>query len=117
MKSKLPEPLDGDAIAELARAIVAGTFISANQIPEDLLTLAFMPLALGAFKDWTEEELSAVMVYAIRGKHTTTGQAVNGWPIFVEISFCRYDDYVTALNRARLAREALYPPAAEAGPT
>jgi len=105
-KKKRAERSDADLRA-LALKWVEGRVVTSQTVPHDLWRLVFIPLA---FMTNPKRELRGVrMIYAILGEDKTTGQQVNGYPIFFSCRTMRAAElkrFVTLTDEARAAREA-----------
>ena len=104
MTRALVSPSDDD-IREVAMAAIGDRLVIADQVPPDLLGSIFMPLTLGAFKDYTNDELLVITVFGIVGKHATFAMGVNGWPMFMECQIWPRDAMNRALDLARRMSE------------
>jgi hypothetical protein len=105
---QMPEPRTAQEIALLAQDFLAGRVYSIEDIPENLIQMVFMPLALSnPFADMTEEEIQQLFIFGVYGKDTTAAIGVNGYPIFYSIQVWPRDDATRAVSRARAAAAAI----------
>lgn len=85
------QPATDESLRQLALDYVAGKVYTTQDVPNNLWHMVFIPLFFMQRKD-----LRGIrMVYARVGEHKTTGQAINGYPIFFACG---------ALRRAELGR-------------
>lgn len=103
----LPKPQTPERLRWLAEHFVGKRVVAADDVPEDLLTMVFMPIGFGALEDYTREQLGELTLFAIDGEDKTTGMAVNGWPMFVSCHVWRRSDVLAAWDLAKRAREAM----------
>lgn len=88
-------------LRRLALEYVAGRVYTTQDVPQNLWRLVFIPLFFS-----TKSQLRGVrMVLGHSGQHKTTGQAVNGYPIFMECQMLKrrnlgkFVDYVEAARK------------------
>lgn len=75
-------------LRQLALDYVAGKVFTTSDIPQNLWYLVFMPLAFA-----NKTQLRGVrMVLGQADKHRTTGQGINGYPIFFECQMLKRRD-------------------------
>lgn len=109
----LPRPRTDTEIKQLARWITQNTLLSYIDVPKTLLGMVFMPITLGMFAGWPEEDFKKIHLYGVVGVHKTLDRSVNGLPIFVECGLCLNEDFIRAVV---LAAEVLRAQRAILGP-
>ena len=83
-KPVLPRRMTPDERKAFVMAWCNGDAVTSRHVPERLLTQVFMPLGLCAFDGWRDRDIQQIgLVWADRSRDTTTGWAVNGFPMFV----------------------------------
>lgn len=104
---KVGLPLDDHTVARMSdeqlrefvlgivdRSLFCSLMINPNDL--NLLGCIFMPLSLGALKDWSEEETADIgCLYAPMSAAGPRG--INGYPMFTMVKLCHKDDWVRAL--------------------
>lgn len=74
-------------LRQLALDYVAGRVYTTADVPKDLWRLVFMPLF---FVEHPAKTLRGVrLVCGVSGRHKTTGQAINGFPMFFEVQMLK----------------------------
>jgi hypothetical protein len=77
-----------------------GAITVSTEVPDNLLAIVFMPLALGALADAPKTYIQEIgVLYADRRRHKMVQRSVNGHPIFVEFAVMSRPDW----ERARVA--------------
>jgi hypothetical protein len=74
----------------LALKYVDGRVVTSQDVPQDLWNIVFLPLAFTANPKKTLRGVR--MVYAIQGEDASTGQGINGWPIFMACRMMKVRD-------------------------
>jgi hypothetical protein len=109
MTQALPPEQGRDEIAQLAHDIMAGRVYTHHSVPPGLILAVFTPVALGALKDYSFEQLGQIIVWASRGRHNDCLQLVSGYPMFTECSIWRQTDFQAALTLVDEIEERLDP--------
>jgi hypothetical protein len=95
-----------EELRALVRDFIGGRiFCSADKRIEaqpDLLPMVFMPLAFGAFEDWTDDERKQIGI-AYEYFEKAGPRAVNGLPTFFSVKVLHIDDWT--IVRETLKRE------------
>lgn len=107
---KLPEAQGQSAIRDLARAFVDNRVYHDGNVPQELLSMVFMPILFGAselFKGYRKRQLARLCIFAIRGDDHCLDRGVNGYPIFTECRIWRRSDVAEAAELAKRMHEAL----------
>lgn len=109
----MPPARTEEEIARLAEHIIGGRVYSVDEVAQSqprLVPMVFLPLGLGGLNGYRREQLSRLFAFAIFGEDKTSGQAINGWPIFFSMQIWRRQDAVKAYKKANEAREVLRKP-------
>ncbi len=99
-------PVAEAEIHRLASQLVRGGVFGPWNVPEDLWSMVFLPVKFGALNNVPREQIGDLIVFAVRGEHKTTGMAINGFPIFVEIRVWLTADVERAMDLANKIRAA-----------
>lgn len=107
--------LPDEDLAAFVEDLVGGRiFTSAHVSPPEHLHLVFLPVALGAFKDWTREEVDQIgVLYEHLDK--AGPRSINGMPGFFSARLLHRDDWKIARERYEKAQAALRAAAAGEG--
>lgn len=102
--SKTPEEIKSIAFALLNNSIFTDRHISQDE--PHMLGSIFMPLALGAFKDLTEEEVQNIgLIYESLDK--AGPRAINGYPSFFSFQYLDKTDSDKVFEMARKIQAAV----------
>lgn len=108
MTKRMPPVRTEAEIAELARDMLAGTVYALEDVPQSIIPLVFMPLALGnPFKGYSKPQLERLFIFSVLGKDASAPRAVNGYPMFVAMQVWRRRDAIKAAERAKEAEKML----------
>lgn len=89
-------------LRQLALDYVAGKVVTTANVPPNLWRMVFLPLT---FVEDPKKTLRGVrFVCGVLGRHKTTGQAVNGFPIFVECQLMKLAEVKTFWAHVKTAR-------------
>jgi len=69
-------------------------------IPVDLMHMVFLPIAFGAFQDWTDDQIRETALFGVLSDAETAATTVNGWPIFTCCHVWRRHDFNRAMAMA-----------------
>ena len=109
LKPKKLENQSSEFLAKLAKDIAMNLVFTSFHIPEnqmDILPSVFMPLALGALSDQTQEYILDVgMVYSNYSEAGPMG--INGFPIFFSCGFLSKDDTKIVMEKVNKIKVAL----------
>lgn len=95
-KSNEVPRMDAEELKKFVLNVLDGSlFLSTAVKDQTLLPVIFMPLAMGALSGWTEEELSNIGVLYARMSQASP-RAINGYPMFFEVSLMHKDDWERA---------------------
>lgn len=103
-----PRMTDAQLIA-FVKAWLSGQVTTSRHVPENLLGMVFMPLALGALAGATKKQIDEIgLIWAHNEKDTSiSGRAINGFRIFASCRLMLKVDWEIA--RATLLRESERP--------
>src|SRR5262245_21075251 len=86
--------------------LVDGTIWTNFDYEESLVPIAFMPIAMGAFKDVPKDDLDQVgCLWADTTKDHPFPRGINGKPIFATVRVMHKDDWQVCCEAARLEFE------------
>lgn len=102
----LPKLASDQDLADLADAIISQRVLTYGTVPEASRSMVFLVVAMGGLDTFTAEELEEIFVFAIYGKHATTGMQINGMPMFTECAVWRRTCFLKAVAIARRMHEA-----------
>lgn len=102
MKRPIPRMTESE-ITELVTGLAQGRIYTGSQVPSDLLSMVFMPLALGGLEDIDVNTLGNVVEDIGKAGELS----VNGYPIFMSCRLVHKDDWEIISERALKAHEAL----------
>jgi|GEM_PF-4713670 hypothetical protein len=96
--------LTEDDIKAMATELVGNTLVVASAIPEDLISMVFIPIALGGLPGDIDPADVGNIVGSLKG---STGQAVNGYPVLMSCQVVHRDDWDQVHKLYEQARAAL----------
>ena len=109
-----PEPhviksMSPEFLSQLAKDIATNLVFVDRYIREHdvtVLGMVFLPIAMGAFADWSEEETKQIgLIYEY---YKEAGpREINGYPIFMSMGVLGVEDAQTVLAKVVKANEAL----------
>lgn len=103
-KFVLPPRLADAELKKFVRDYLAGKIYTNFDIPDDLLTRVFLPLALGAPCGISKKQSRQLgCIYGTLGEDRGTTLAINGFPIFFSFRMMLAEDWKIA--RATIIRE------------
>lgn len=102
--------LEEEYLSQLAKDIATGKVFCSYFIPEEqqqgILGVVFMPLFLGALKEYTEEEIKNIgFIYEYYEK--SMSRSINGYPIFYSCGFVNKEDAAKIFERVKKITEVL----------
>lgn len=98
-----PVPEDGccpkvsdEKLREFVLGVLEGSLYTSDQVRDrNLLSMVFLPLALGALNGWREDQLKEIgVLYAPMS--AALPRSINGYPIFGEFCLLNKDDWARA---------------------
>lgn len=93
LQRKTPEEL-----SKLITDIVDNKVLTSGQVPQNLLSIVFMPIALGVFADLSLDEISQVgLIYEYYDK--AGPRSVNGFPTFMAAKMLHVEDWKIAFPK------------------
>ena len=94
-------------LKEFVLGVLDGSLYTSQDVREEkLIPIVFMPIALGALKDFSEEKLKEVGGLYAR-MSTAFPRSINGHPMFWEVGLVHRDDWARAwkaIHRERTRR-------------
>lgn len=84
--------MSDDELRAFVNSVLASHVFLSSQVRGADLPMVFLPVALGAFKDWTPEQLEEIgVLYAPMS--AALPRAINGNPVFAEFRILHRDDW------------------------
>ena len=105
-ENKKIRSMTAEELSTFVKDYCDGHILTDRNVPAGTRELIFMPVFLGAFSEWTEEELAEVgLIWQHQSKHTSA-RCINSYPIFlkVEVMSCADLEKVGPVIVAELAR-------------
>jgi hypothetical protein len=88
--------MSDNQLREFVQGVLSGTLFLSVQVHQQRdIPVVFMPLALGALTEWSEEKLKDVGVFYAR-MSAALPRSYNGNPMFTEVRFLHKDDWARA---------------------
>ena len=88
--------MSDEKLRDFVVGVLNGSLYTSAQIRDpSLIPMVFLPVALGAFKDWSEDQLKEIgVIYA--PMTSAMPRSVNGEPIFAEMRIMHREDWARA---------------------
>jgi hypothetical protein len=94
--------LTNEQMQDLVRQLLAGTVLTSDQVPPEMLKFVFMVVGLGGFAGMPAEDLEQIgCVYEHLSEAGPT--SINGFPVFFSLKIMHINDW--KIVRATLVRE------------
>lgn len=106
MKFQLPPRMSEADLQKFVLDYLAGNILTNWSVPENILTMVFMPLAFGALAGMTKKQsvqIGCIYAHLQNDMATTTGRSVNGFPMFASMRLMLAEDW--AIAKATILRE------------
>lgn len=105
-------------INQLAQDILGGQIVTSDQVGQAegprMVGMVFLVAALGGLNGIKDEDVEKIILWEHMDKAGDRG--VNGWPIFMSMRISYREDFAKAIDKARLAYEAIHGPLPEPEP-